>query len=124
MPLSSMKKHPTILAPKMSPAAATYCTVGTRSVRLHGTPVREHVLFGCPNVNSDLRDLLWKHHHAGGGFEAALAELEDLNPRGRQLERYPVSDNQKVIGTYYQRYPSLYPCLAYKRQIVRFCSPS
>ncbi len=42
-------------------------------------------LIGCPNVNSDLRDILWKHHHAGGGFEAALAELEDLNPRGRQL---------------------------------------
>jgi hypothetical protein len=33
-------------------------------------------LLGCPEVDADLRALLWKSKEAGGGFEDALADLQ------------------------------------------------
>jgi hypothetical protein len=44
-------------------------------------------LLGCNEVISDgnLRELLWKHQESGGGFEAALEELQRAywaNPHG------------------------------------------
>ena len=40
-------------------------------------------LLGCPEVDEELRSLLWKHKDQGG-FEAALGELQDAMLRGEE----------------------------------------
>ena len=40
-------------------------------------------LLGCPEVDEELRSLLWKHKDQGG-FEAALGELQDALLRGEE----------------------------------------
>lgn len=43
-------------------------------------------LLGCPEVDDDLRRVLWASKNAGGGFEDALAALQERQRRERSLE--------------------------------------
>jgi len=53
-------------------------------------------LLGCPEVDEDLRHLLWINKRPGGGFEDAFAELQLDANRGGKKDRL---DNLKTAIT-------------------------
>jgi len=55
-------------------------------------------LLGSPELDADLRSLLWKSKEAGGGFEDALTELQEEHDRRRDdLSKKRLNDLQAAI---------------------------
>jgi hypothetical protein len=55
-------------------------------------------LLGSPEIDGNLRSLLWRSKEAGGGFEDALAELQEEHERRcDEFSRKPLNDLQVAI---------------------------
>src|SRR5215472_12747808 len=55
-------------------------------------------LIGSPEIDDNIRDLLWRHKSRGGGFEEALAELqEQYTLRRNESTRKSLTDLQAAI---------------------------
>jgi hypothetical protein len=55
-------------------------------------------LIGSPEIDDHIRHLLWKHKSSGGGFEEALAELQEAYTHSKtDLARKPLAALQAAI---------------------------